>query len=150
MKKLANIVKELSALYQKEKRNIPSIEFLEDEMCSASGLEPDDSYTLLFIPIDSHYLKNIGSACGRIGNKVFSKKSLVGFLRDRGVEYILGVFNEPDSEYSYDGKYIGLSSIAIKITERDGEAFEDLVRKFNGSFRYEKSCVDGWSFYESE
>jgi hypothetical protein len=147
MANLKAIVDELAQNYQAQRDNIPGVEILEKEIYTMSGIERNDPHTLILAQIDSPHLKHIGSACGVIGNKVFSKEQLMGFLKEKNVEYVVGIIYDPKFEGE---ESIGLNSVALPIAEKDAEAFEELVSDLDGSFRYEDSRLKGWSVYESE
>jgi len=143
---LKEIVEQFAREYEKNRDKLPNADLLETDLCEMSGLEKTDSY-FVYIPIDSKDLQYFGSACGRVGNRIFSNKSLISFLRNRGVKYILGIIYK--SNFERDGE-IPLSSIALPIVGKEGHIFEYLASKYEGSFRYERSAVEGWSVYESE
>ena len=110
---------------------------------------------IVLIPIDAPELKYFGSDCGDADksgkwNRMFSNPSLITFLKNRRVEFILGIIAEPDSERMEKEGRISLSAIMLPIYGRDGHIFESIADKNFGSFRYERSRIDGWSVYESE
>lgn len=144
---LKEIVNELAENYQINKDSLPN---LENELYSMSGIDSSDPVSILLIPIDSTALQHIGSVCGTVGNKIFSNRSLVSFLRNRDVKKFLGLVSYPDEDETYKEGVISLNSIALPIVGKDGHIFESLVDKLGGSFRYERSGVSGWSVYESE
>jgi hypothetical protein len=150
MPSLKEIVNNLVENYQSNKGSLPEAAILENELYEISGIERSESAGILLIQIDSPDLKNIGSCCGTTGNRIFSNKSIVSFLKNLGVSQVLGIIYEPNSDDTYERNTIPLASIALPITGKDGHNFESLVSKNNGSFRYERSMVPGWSVYESE
>ncbi|MBU4501446.1 MAG: hypothetical protein KKA79_02545 [Nanoarchaeota archaeon] len=150
MKYLKDIVSELSQNYQDKRENISGIDLIEEDLYMMSGVDHSDPHALLLIKIDSPHLEYIGSSCGKVGNKIFSDKGLIDFLKNKDVEHIIGILYDPDSEYAYQGEAIGLNSIAMPIVGEDGYVFEDLAGELKGSFRYEESRIKGWSVYESE
>ena len=150
MANLKEIVNNWTENYRVNRNSLPEADVLENELYSTSGIERSDPSSILLIPIDSLDLQHVGSACGTAGNKIFSNKSLVSFLKNRGVEKFLGIIYDPASDETYERQAIALSSVALPIVGKDGHIFESLVSKNNGSFRYERSGVPGWSVYESE
>ncbi|MBU0667133.1 MAG: hypothetical protein ABIC91_03425 [Nanoarchaeota archaeon] len=147
---LKEIVNLWAENYKTNKRFLPEVSVLENELYSISGIDRSDPSGILLIPIDSKDLQFVGSACGTIGNKIFSNKSIVSFLKNRGVKEFLGIIYDPNADDTYERQVISLNSAALPIVGTDGHIFESLVSKNNGSFRYEKSKVLGWSVYESE
>ncbi len=150
MTNLKEIVKLWAEHYRTNKESLPEVDKLEDELYSTSGIERSEPSSFLLIPTDSEDLQHVGSACGVVGNRIFSSKSLVGFLKKRGVKKFLGIIYDPNADDTYERQAIALNSIALPIVGRDGHIFESLVSKNEGSFRYERSRVPGWSVYESE
>lgn len=150
MTTLKEIVNKLAEDYQVNRGSIPEIDVLEQELYSVSGIDRHDPASILLIPIDSPNLHCFGSACGAVGNRIFSNKSLVSFLKNKGVRQFLGIIYDPASDDTYERDAVALNSIALPISGKDGHKFESLASKNEGSFRYEKSRVQGWSVYESE
>jgi hypothetical protein len=150
MTTLKEIISKYAENYQTNKAILPEADLLEDELYFIAGIEIGEPASVLLIPVDSADLQNIGSACGSVGNKVFSNKSIVDFLKNRGVKEFLGIISDTDSEDTYKNDVIALNAIALPITGKDGRIFESLASKSNGSFRYECSKAPNWSIYESE
>lgn len=148
---LKEIVKELSEDYKNRRDKIKDVELLEEDLYTLSGLEKDDAHAFLYITIGSPYLQYVGSACGNFGNKVFLNENIVDFLKNKGVESILGILRDPEcEEETYEYSSIPLASIVLPINEEDGLKFEDMVGQAGGSFRCDTSHVKGWTVYESE
>ncbi len=147
---LKQIVQDFFQNYEANKNSIRGREILEEELLSFSGIERNDSYFFVLIPVESPNLQHFGSACGEFGNKMFSSKSLATFLKNRDVKNILGIVYQPHSEFTYSNNAVALSAIALPIVGKDGHIFQFLAEKNKGSFRYERSGVNGWSVYESE
>jgi len=150
MTNLKEIVKLWAENYRANKGSLPEVGVLEDELYSSSGIDRSDPSDILLIPIDSEDLQFVGSACGTVGNKIFSNKSLVSFLKKRGVKELLGIIYDSNADDTYERQAIALNSVALPIVGKDGHIFASLVSKSDGSFRYERSRVSGWSVYESE
>ncbi|MEK6929014.1 MAG: hypothetical protein AABW65_03635 [Nanoarchaeota archaeon] len=150
MTNLKEIVNHWTENYRANRESLPEVNVLEDELYSISGIDRSDPSGILLIPTDSKDLQFVGSACGNVGNKIFSNKSLVSFLKNRGVREFLGIIYDPNADDTYERQAIALSSVALPIVGKDGHIFESLVSKNDGSFRYERSRVQGWSVYESE
>lgn len=150
MADLKEIVNNWTKKYKDKKSSLPGVDVLEDELYSISGIDRSDSSGILLIPTDSEELQFVGSACGTVGNRIFSNKSLVSFLKNKGVKEFLGIIYDPNADETYERQSIALSSVALPIAGKDGHIFESLASKNNGSFRYEISKVLGWSVYESE
>jgi len=149
LQNLKKIVEEFSENYQTSRDSVPNE--LEKELYSLTGIIQDvDPHCLLKIPIDSPHLRHIGSALGKFANNMFSDESLIDFLKEKGVEYILGIILRPESNSHYAMGTIPLNSIALPIKGEDAETFVTEAEKAGGSFRYEPSKVEGWSLYESE
>ncbi|MBI5064934.1 hypothetical protein HZA97_01745 [Candidatus Woesearchaeota archaeon] len=147
---LKQIVQDLFQNYKANKQTIQEREVLEEELLSFSGIERNDSYFFVLIPVDSPDLQHFGSACGEFGNKMFSSKSLATFLKNKDVKNILGIVYQPHSDFTYSNNTVALSAIALPIVGKDGHVFQFLAEKNKGSFRYERSRVKVWSVYESE
>ncbi|MDD5171724.1 MAG: hypothetical protein PHF60_01680 [Candidatus ainarchaeum sp.] len=182
----AEIISEFAAEYTKLKPTLPQGEVIEKEILDMAGAldvhgDPQFNYTLVAVSLDSPHISIVGSSCGNgpaDARELFSNKSLVTFLRNRGVTHIFGVvvgemldtaetrhlmamvnpaiealcapgYPKP-SEPEPEVTAIKLSGIALPIVGRDGHIFEGLVRRSHGSFRYEHSQVPDWSVYESE
>jgi hypothetical protein len=150
MANLKEIVNVWAENYRTNKESLPEASVLENELYSISGIERSEPSSILLIPTDSEDLQFVGSACGIAGNKIFSNKSLVSFLKNKGVKEFLGIIYDPDADDTYERQAIALNSVALPIVGRDGHIFESLVSKNEGSFRYERSKVSSWSVYESE
>ncbi len=86
MATLKEIVNRLAEKYQVNRGSIQGIDILEKELYSVSGIDRHDPASILLVSIDSPDLQCIGSACGAMGNRIFSNKSLVSFLKNRGVK----------------------------------------------------------------
>ncbi|MDI6738183.1 MAG: hypothetical protein QME12_06765 [Nanoarchaeota archaeon] len=150
MEDLMSIVEKLSEQYKANRNSIPEAETIEKELHSMSGIGREMPHSLVMIMLDSPHMAYAGSSCGTSENRVFQSKSLVSFLRNRGVRYVVGIVYEPKDPETYERGFIPLSSVALPIAGRDGHIFQSIVSKSNGSFRYERSRVNGWSVYESE
>lgn len=150
MTNLKEIVNRLAENYRTNKNSIPEVETLEQELYSMAGIDRKESASILLIPTDSEDLQYIGSACGDMGNKIFSNQFLVNLLRVRGVKRFLGIIYHPNADETYERGSIALNSVALPVGGIFGPIFESLVSKNKGSFRYEQSKVLGWSVYESE
>jgi len=150
MEKLKEIVNQFAENYKENRGNIDGIDVLENELYQISGTDKSDPSNILLIPINSPDLENMGSVCGNVGNRVFSSKSLVSFLKNKEVKQFLGIIQDPNDDGSYENGTIALNSVALPIAGRDGHIFESLASKNGGSFRYERSRIPGWSVYESE
>ncbi|MBS3146093.1 hypothetical protein J4471_00155 [Candidatus Woesearchaeota archaeon] len=150
MDNLKEIVKQFADNYKNNGHDIEGVNILEEELYRMSGIDRSDPSGILLIPIDSPNLENIGSACGNVGNRIFSNKSLISFLKNKKVEKFLGIIYGPNANETYDRGVIALNSVALPITGRDGHIFESLATKNGGSFRYERSRIQGWSVFESE
>ena len=151
MTNLKDIVKNCSEYYQTRKEEVENFETLENELYHISGIQRNEPHSILLIKNDSYNLDYFGSACGHVGNKIFSNKEIQEFLKkySRGKE-ILGIIYEPNSDDTYKNQTIPLSSVALPLIESDGRVFEHLTEREGGSFRCEPSKVDGWTIYESE
>jgi hypothetical protein len=150
MPDLKAIVDRLAAAYGAKKTALPSATVLEAELHQMSGIDESDPSKILLLPLDSDALQYVGSACGSVGNRVFSNALLVGYLREKGVHEFLGIIYDPDAATTYDHGSIPLASIAVPLAGKDARKVEALASRSGGSFRQEDSRVRGWSVYESE
>ncbi len=150
MKDLQAVIQKFSENYNVNRNTLPNSDTLEEELFMLSGISLSDEHSFLLIPLDSPELRYFGSTCGELGNKLFSNKSLVTFLKNRKVSQVLGIVYQPHSNSACSNDSVALSAIALPIVGKEGHIFEHLVSKNNGSFRYERSQVSGWSVYESE
>ena len=148
--RLRGLVRGWAERYKTNGSSLPEVRTLEGELYSMSGIERHEPSSIVLIPIGSPDLHCVGSVCGVVGNRVFSSKSLVSFLSNRNVREILGIIGNPEDDETYQAQAVPLNSIALPIFGRNGHMFEHFVSKGNGSFRYERSRVLGWSVYESE
>lgn len=146
---LKSIVDEFAQQYAARRDTVPNINTLEGELYSMAGIKPTEPHAFVLMDMDSPYLHHVGSSCGCVGNKIFQNTEIINFLKERGVEYILGMIYEP-KDMDFSDNSITVDSIALPIPYAEGYKFERLVERKNGSFRCESSKVKGWTVYESE
>ena len=112
------------------------------ELISIAGYDEtelaEDGWVIIKAPIDQ--LPTFSTFCGSKNNKAFDKKVL-DFLRNKKVEFIVALTAK---------KELKISSGVIEINEKDGKTLAQLISKNGGSFRNDKSRINGWSTFESE
>lgn len=152
---LLKIVEELSELYQRKTQSLVGRETLEEEMRGSSAIKLTEPHKFIYIALDSPYLENMSSRCGRFNNRILSHKPVLDHLKAAKVPYILGLVHNcnaipEDWDDAFIYGTINLTSIAMQITEEAAESWWDLVQAHEGSFRYDPSRVPGWGVFESE
>ena len=132
--------------------SVRCVELLELDLCNLAGIdteddEPTERPVYLSAPVDSPWLQYVGTACGRVGNRVFADADLIYFLKEAKVEYVIGV----TIPAMFDGRpSIALCSVVLPLQGENADKFAAMVENLGGSFRRDNASVKGWNGYESE
>jgi hypothetical protein len=147
--------------YNAKKAGLPHYKKIEEQLLETAGIVSNEQYAFVMIDIGSPDTGKFTSACGTAALPVFSNVDVIRFLRENGVNGIIGVVYDHEAQDTYDGKRVPLSAIVLPINEERGRKFEEIVSRIGGSFRCEKlnletinkddlSCKWHWTIYESE
>lgn len=115
---------------------------IKSELLSIAGQSESELNNdgMVIVKVPAGELSIFSTFCGTKGNKAFDE-NVLNFLKDKEVEFVVAISDEEVPK---------ITSAVIKISQEDGETLSEMISENEGSLRYDKTKIEGWSAFESE